>query len=354
MKILIVSDAWFPQINGVVRTLSTTKQVLENLGHEVRLITPDLFRTIPCPTYPEIRLAYTHFGRVGKLIEFFQPDSIHIATEGPLGLSARAYCRRKNKAFTTSFHTKFPDYIHARFGIPIRWTYQLLRWFHRRSAKVMVTTQSMAQELAHWGFENLTLWSRGVDTELFRPRDEPFLADLPCPLMVYVGRVAVEKNIEAFLQLNVQGSKVVVGAGPQIDYLQQRYPDVHFVGMKKGEELARYYAAADVFVFPSKTDTFGLVLLEALASGTPVAAYPVAGPIDIIGGYPEAGVLHEDLEQAVRGALLLNREKCRLHATHYSWQACTQQFLENLHIITRPPTPTKKTLLLKPTTIKPV
>ncbi len=333
MKILIVSDAWLPQINGVVRTLSTTRKVLESLGHEVEVISPDQFTTIPCPTYPEIRLAVNGFRRVGQLIQAFQPDSIHIATEGPLGLLARHYCLRHKTRFTTSFHTRFPEYVHARFRIPTAWTYRLLRWFHRQSVRIMVTTPSMQRELSQHGFDNLTIWSRGVDVELFKPYPEPFLTELPRPITMYVGRVAVEKNIEAFLELNMAGSKVVVGAGPQLDELQQKYPEVHFVGLQKGEALARYYAAADVFVFPSRTDTFGLVMLEALACGAPVAAYPVPGPIDVIGDSP-AGCLHEDLAEAVKGALTLDPEKCREHALRYAWEACSQQFFDNLHVIT--------------------
>ncbi|OUD14526.1 alpha-mannosyltransferase [Thioflexithrix psekupsensis] len=334
MKILIVSDAWLPQINGVVRTLSTTCQLLQHLGHEVQVINPEQFTTVPCPTYPEIRLTVNGFKRVGRLIEEFAPDSIHIATEGPLGWLARWHCIRHHKAFTTSFHTRFPEYVYARFRVPLTWTYSVLRRFHRYSAKIMVTTPSMYQELSAQGFESLSIWSRGVDVSLFRPRKEAFLEHLPRPLAMYVGRVAVEKNIEAFLNAELPGSKVVVGDGPQLPALRQKYPAVHFVGLKKGEELARYYAAADVFVFPSRTDTFGLVMLEALACGTPVAAYPVPGPLDVIGEHSTVGCLHENLEEAVRIALTRDRAQCRAHALRYSWQACTQQFLDNLQIVT--------------------
>ncbi len=331
MKILIVSDAWLPQINGVVRTLSTTKSILETMGHEVKMITPDLFHTIPCPTYPEVRLVISPTGRkIKQIIEIFQPDYIHISTEGPLGLSARRICQKLNKAFTTSFHTKFPEYVYARFGIPISWTYLLLRWFHGLSKTVMVATASMRKELEGQGFHNLAHWSRGVDIELFRPRQHNIFADEERPVAIYVGRVAVEKNIEAFLKMQFEGTKYVVGAGPQLEQLKQNYPDVHFVGTKSGEELALYYASADVFVFPSKTDTFGLVLLEALASGTPVAAYPVPGPIDIIGKNSAFGCLDDDLANATRNALKLDRNLCRQHALQYSWQTCTQQFINNL------------------------
>jgi len=331
MKILIVSDAWLPQINGVVRTLSSTKTVLESMGHEVKMITPDLFRTIPCPTYPEIQLVISPASyKIKKIIESFQPDSIHISTEGPLGISTRRICRKLNKIFTTSFHTKFPEYIQARFGLPISWTYPLLLWFHDLSQQVMVATTSMRNELENKGFKNLAYWSRGVDTELFQPCEHNIFADEEKPVAVYVGRVAVEKNIEAFLKMEFAGAKYVVGDGPQLEQLKQKYSDVHFVGPKSGEELTCYYSSADVFVFPSKTDTFGLVLLEALASGTPVAAYPVPGPIDIIGHQSAVGCLDEDLAVAARNALKLDASLCRQHALKYSWEVCTQQFVDNL------------------------
>lgn len=328
MKILIVSDAWLPQINGVVRTFLTTKTILEAKGHEVRLITPDLFRTIPCPTYPEIRLALRPLQKITSIIDHFRPDCVHIATEGPLGLSARAYCHKNNKGFTTSFHTKFPEYIRARFGIPATFTYRLLRWFHSLSTTVMVATGSIRQELEAQGFKNLAHWSRGVDIKLFRPQAKDFLSDQR-PIFLYVGRVAVEKNIEAFLKLNLPGTKYVVGTGPQLELLRAKYPQVRFVGAKAGQELSHYYAAADVFVFPSRTDTFGLVLLEALASGVPVAAYPVAGPLDII-NTSKVGCLDDNLERAAHNALKIAPESCRQYALKYSWQVCTQQFLNNL------------------------
>jgi len=331
MKILIISDAWLPQINGVVRTLSTTKQHLENLGHQVEVISPDLFRTIPCPSYPEIRLVIQPARH--KVIDFihtFRPDCIHIATEGPLGWAGRNACQALNLSFTTSFHTKFPEYVYARLGIPPRWGYRFLRWFHHLSKSVMVATPSMRSSLEKEGFQHLAPWSRGVDVELFHPRPKDFLLD-PRPISMYVGRVAVEKNIEAFLKADLPGTKYVVGGGPQLDYLRAHYPDVKFVGSKAGEELASYYAAADVFVFPSRTDTFGLVVLEALASGVPVAAYPVSGPVDILRDTP-VGCLDENLTQATLNALKLDAQQCRPHALKYSWRACTQQFLGNLHI----------------------
>lgn len=328
MKLLIASDAWLPQINGVVRTLSTTIKVLQGQGHDVEVISPDRFRTMPCPTYPEIRLAFTSRRKISNWMDAFQPDHIHIATEGPIGWAVRGYCLRNNLAFTTSFHTKFPEYVQARLGLPASWSYRLLRKFHNAASHIMVATQSIEDELIRYGFNNIKRWSRGVDVELFHPRDKSFL-DLPRPLFMYVGRVAVEKNIEAFLKLNLPGSKCVVGDGPQFASLKEHYPEVHFPGMKMGEELAAYYAAADVMVFPSLTDTFGLVLLEAMACGVPVAAYPVAGPLDVV-AEPKAGCLDADLEKAALRALELNPEDCRQYALGYAWEHCTRQFYENL------------------------
>lgn len=328
MRILIVTDAWHPQVNGVVRTLSTLREHLGNNGYEPVMITPEQFNSVPCPTYPEIRLALFPGRKMARTIESLRPCVVHIATEGPLGLTARRYCVRRGIPFTTAFHTKFPEYVEARARIPAAWTYRGMRWFHRPSKAVMVATQTVEDELTRHGFANIKRWSRGVDTSLFKPRDKGFL-DLPRPIALYVGRVAVEKNIEAFLALKDPKSKVVVGDGPQMDQLAKKYPDVTFVGMKEGEELARYYAAADVFVFPSLTDTFGLVLLEALACGVPVAAYPVAGPLDVIGDAP-VGCLHEDLQVAVREALKASPDACLAHAHKYSWAASTAQFLDNV------------------------
>lgn len=292
------------------------------------MITPEQFRSVPCPTYPEIRLALFPGRKMARTIESFRPCVVHIATEGPLGLTARRYCVSRGIPFTTAYHTKFPEYLAARSPIPARWTYKGMRWFHRPSAAVMVATATVENELTRHGFDNIKRWSRGVDTDLFRPREKSFL-DLPRPIALYVGRVAVEKNIEAFLALPEPHSKVVVGDGPQMSQLAKKYPDVRFVGLKQGEELARYYAAADVFVFPSLTDTFGLVILEALACGVPVAAYPVAGPLDVIGDAP-VGCLHTDLATAVREALKISPEACRAHAERYSWAASAAQFLENV------------------------
>lgn len=292
------------------------------------MITPEQFRSVPCPTYPEIRLALFPGRRMARTIERFRPCVVHIATEGPLGLTARRYCVRRGIPFTTAYHTKFPEYLEARMPIPASLTYKGMRWFHKPSSAVMVATATVENELARRGFGNIRRWSRGVDTTLFRPRDKAFL-DLPRPIALYVGRVAVEKNIEAFLALPEPRSKVVVGDGPQLEQLARKYPDVRFVGLKEGEDLARHYAAADVFVFPSLTDTFGLVLLEALACGVPVAAYPVAGPLDVIGDAP-VGCLHDDLAVAVREALKASPDACRAHAEKYSWAASTAQFLDNV------------------------
>jgi len=331
MRILIATDAWAPQVNGVVRTLETLGEHLTRLGHIVRFVTPQGFRTVPMPTYPEIRLALFARRAVGRVIDEFRPDAIHIATEGPLGLAARRNCLMRGLSFTTSFHTRFPDYIHARFGVPTSWPYAGLRWFHRPATAVMVATRTLEQDLARRGFKNLRFWSRGVDTDLFKPGDKTWL-ELPRPVFLYVGRVAIEKSVEEFLRLELPGSKLVVGDGPQLGELRARYPTVRFVGPKFGPELARHYAASDVFVFPSRTDTFGLVILEALASGLPVAAHPVQGPVDIIGDAPAVGALSEDLGDAARRALQLNSHGARLFALNFSWEACARQFLTNLAV----------------------
>lgn len=330
MRILIVTDAWYPQVNGVVRTLDTLSSRLSAGGHDVELITPGMFRSVPCPTYPEIRLALCSPAAVGRMIDGFQPSAIHIATEGPLGWVARRHCLRKNYPFTTAYHTRFPEYIHARWRFPVSWLYGGLRRFHGPSSGIMVATQTIEDALKSRGFRNIRRWTRGVDTTLFRPRDKGFL-DFPRPISLYVGRVAVEKTIEDFLALPLDGTKVVVGDGPQRAELTARYPDVRFVGVRTGEDLACHYAAADVFVFPSRTDTFGLVLLEALASGVPVAAYPVPGPLDVVDGCG-AGCLDEDLGAAVRDALAIPADVCRAHAERFSWQASVDQFLGNLDV----------------------
>jgi len=329
VKILFITDAWHPQINGVVRTLSTTGRELEKLGHSVGFIGPDQFRTMPLPGYSEIRVALNPRRRLERLIDDFGPQAIHIATEGPLGWAARGFCKRHRLAYTTSYHTRFPEYLAERLPIPLGLSYAMLRRFHGTSAAVMVATQSIASSLSARGFDNLRRWTRGVDTELFRPRAKEFIQD-PRPISLYVGRVAVEKNIEAFLSLDILGTKYVVGGGPMLATLQRRYPQVRFVGPHHGEELAKYYAASDVFVFPSRTDTFGLVILEALACGVPVAAYPVSGPIDVIGEHGP-GALDDDLARAVTRALEIPPDACREFALAHSWQVAAHQFLNNVH-----------------------
>jgi len=328
MHVCLVTDAWAPQMNGVVRTLMRTCDELRAMGHAVTVISPDQFNNLPCPTYPEIRLAVLPRRKIARTIAALRPNAIHIATEGPLGHAARAYCLAHGLPFTTAYHTRFPEYVAARFAVPVGWSYAWLRRFHRRARGVMVATPSIEAELAGRGFGNIRRWERGVDTELFHPRDKALL-DLPRPIHLYVGRVAIEKNIEAFLSLDLPGSKVVIGDGPQLNELKKKFPTVHFLGRKVGEDLARHYAAADVFVFPSLTDTFGLVILEALASGLPVAAFPVPGPRDILAD-GTAGVLDSDLAKAAAKALALPAARCRQLAEQFSWRRATEQFLSNL------------------------
>ena len=328
MRILIVTDAWHPQVNGVVRTLDTTARMLRDLGHEVEVIAPDRFASIPCPTYPEIQLSLLPGRALRRMVDEFVPDAVHIATEGPLGFAAWTLCRRRRWPFTTAFHTRFPEYIHARIRLPVAISYAVVRRFHAAAARTMVATPSLQADLEARGFRNLVTWGRGVDIGLFRPQPSR-VVDLPRPIYLYVGRVAVEKNIQDFLDLSLDGSKLVVGDGPQMKKLRRDYPDVTFVGAKHGEDLAAHYAAADVFVFPSRTDTFGLVLLEALASGLPVAAYPVTGPKDVI-GTAAVGSIDEDLGRAARNALKIDPQACRAFAVGRSWQASVAQFQANL------------------------
>jgi glycosyltransferase involved in cell wall biosynthesis len=329
-RVLIVSDAWTPQVNGVVRTLATIAGEMRALGIAVEIIGPDQFNTIPMPSYPEIRLALFPGRKLARLIDAFAPDALHIATEGPLGMAARKYAKRRKIAFTTAFHTRFAEYLQARTRIPVRITYAWLRWFHGAGAGVMVATQSLREELTARGFKNVRAWSRGVDLEAFHPEPKEDW-DLPRPIFAYVGRVAVEKNLRAFLNLKLPGSKLVVGDGPQRKKLEREYPDTHFAGARHGAALAAAYAGADVFVFPSRTDTFGLVVLEALASGLPVAAYPVTGPMDILSESPRpVGALNENLLQAALDALKIDRTACRPHAETYSWTTCAARFLDNL------------------------
>ncbi|HLX24978.1 MAG TPA: glycosyltransferase family 1 protein [Usitatibacter sp.] len=323
-----MTDAWAPQVNGVVVTLSNTVRWLERWGHQVHVLSPQGFRTFPMPTYPEIPLAILPGAKVAQRIREFSPDAIHIATEGPLGGAARSYCVKNNLNFTTAYHTCFPEYVKPRFGIPLGITYAWLRRFHGASSAILVSTPAIRQLLEGRGFRNITEWSRGVDTDIFMPGAERFV-ELPRPVFLFVGRVAVEKNLPGFLGLDLPGTKLVVGDGPARAALEQRYPDAVFVGSKRGAELASYYRRADVFVFPSRTDTFGLVLIEAMASGVPVAAFPVRGPIDVVKD-PTAGVLDEDLGAAALAALRLDREKVAKYARQYSWEYCTRQFLSSL------------------------
>ena len=328
MRILVATDAWHPQVNGVVRSIEALAGEAQLLGADIHVMTPEGFRTIRMPTYPDIRLAFVTASGLGPRIEALRPDHVHIATEGPVGMAARRHCLRVGRLFTTSYHTRFPEYLAARAPIPRAWSYAWLRWFHNAGCGVMVSTESVADELQHHGFGNVMRWSRGVDHALFRPRQHSVL-DLPRPIFLYVGRVAVEKNVEAFLALELPGSKVVAGDGPSRADLEARYPDVRFLGVHTGEDLAEIYASADVFVFPSRTDTFGIVLLEALASGLPVAAFPVAGPRDVIGD-SDAGVLSEDLGLACRQALALSRQGAREFSLGFTWSASARQFLDNV------------------------
>lgn len=329
MKIVIVTDAWRPQVNGVVRTYERTREQLLKLGHQIEFITPLEFRTIPLPTYPDIRLSLFPGRKLRRRLEELKPDAVHIATEGSLGLAARRWCVKHGFPYTTSFHTQFPEYVWLRTRIPLKWSYAAMRWFHGRAAAVMVATPTLHQRLSEHGFKNLAYWSRGVNTELFKPRDKDLLKERR-PIFLYMGRVAIEKNIEAFLKLDLPGTKMVVGGGPDLEMLKARYPEAVFTGYLENGELAKHIAAADVFVFPSRTDTFGLVLIEALASGVPVAAFPVQGPIDIIEN-GVTGFLDEDLARAAQAALALSPEVCRQTALKYTWEACTQQFLSNLN-----------------------
>jgi glycosyltransferase involved in cell wall biosynthesis len=331
MKILVVTDAWHPQVNGVVRTLSHVAREAYGLGSEIEFLAPSEFRTLPMPSYPEIRLALPPPRAVARRLDEVKPDAIHIATEGPLGHAMRRLCIKRGLPFTTSFHTRFPDYLAERLPLPERWsreaTWAWLRWFHAPGAAVMAATPTLAEELISRGFKNVKIWPRGVDAQLFRPRTRTRTAlDLPQPIFLTVGRLAVEKNVEAFLALDLPGTKLVVGDGPARAQLAPRYPQAAFLGARQGEALAELYSAADVFVFPSRTDTFGLVLLEALASGVPVAAFPAAAPRDVIGAAP-VGVLDEDLQRACLEALECSREECRAFALGMSWEASARIFL---------------------------
>ena len=340
-RIVIVSDAWFPQVNGVVRTLNETVTRLRARGYQVDLITPDLFRTIPCPGYREIRLAIAPRGRVRRMLNQITPDIVHIATEGPLGWSARAWCMANEMPFTTAFHTRFPDYAAARTRLSAERFWPLMRRFHGSSSAVLVATQGLMNELAQRGILQTHLWSRGVDLKLFLPGQipHPALADLQRPVMLSVGRIAIEKNLDAFLSADVSGSKVVVGDGPMLGQLRIRYPNVVFMGKLVGAELASVYKSADVFVFPSRTDTFGLVMVEALATGVPVAAFPVPGPLDIVGTngkgpnnsyHGQVGVLDDDLAAAITSAQMCDAADCVTAARLFDWENTVDQFVSAL------------------------
>ncbi|AIV52146.1 glycosyl transferases group 1 family protein [Burkholderia pseudomallei MSHR1153] len=328
MKIMIVTDAWEPQVNGVVRTLKSTARELTALGHRVELVTPLEFRTVPCPTYPEIRLSILPYRRLRERLDAFEPHALHIATEGPLGLAARRYARARKLPFTTAYHTRFPEYVQARFGVPLAATYRFLRWFHGASLAVMAPTPVVKDDLERFGFDNVVLWTRGVDLDIFRPIESKVL-NTARPIFLYVGRVAIEKNVEAFLKLDLPGSKWVAGEGPALAELKSRYPEANYLGVLTQAELAKVYAAADVFVFPSRTDTFGLVLLEALACGTPVAAYPVTGPVDVLGD-GGAGAMNDDLREACLEALKIDRRHARAWAERFSWRVASEQFASHL------------------------
>jgi glycosyltransferase involved in cell wall biosynthesis len=332
-RIVVVTDAWAPQVNGVVRTLSAVRQELEGRGHEMIVISPDKFATLPCPTYPEIRLAMSAPRTVGRMIADLNPDAIHLSTEGPLCLAARYWCLRKGLPFTTAFHTNFPDYMASRTGLSPKLFWPYFRWFHAPASTVLASTPSIRHALAQEGIRQTEHWGRGVDLTQFSsdgPR-HPRMAALEGPVLLYVGRVAVEKNVEAFLTLDHPGTKVVVGDGPARESLQARFPEALFLGLLGGQELASAYRAADVFVFPSLTDTFGLVMIEAMACGTPVAAFPVTGPIDVLN--PAVGCMDEELGRAVDGALRLDRAACAAYGQGFTWARSTDEFLGSLHFL---------------------
>jgi glycosyltransferase involved in cell wall biosynthesis len=327
MRIAIVTDAWEPQVNGVVRTLQSVRKVLEAQGHKVLVISPDRFYSVPCPTYPEIRLAMVRSRTIGDLLDEFSPHAVHLATEGPVCVAARRWCLRHDFPFTTAYHTQFPDYVEARSGVPAEWVWRYIRWFHAPAQSILASTPSIRQALIDHGLTQVRHWGRGVDLANFRPGLDPHpaMAQLEGPVQLYVGRVAVEKNLEAFLASTYPGTKVVVGDGPARATLSAKYPQARFLGSMFGAELASAYAAADVFVFPSKTDTFGLVMIEALACGTPVAAYPVTGPVDIL--TPETGAMDADLDVAIAAALTKDRAVCAEYGRGFTWEASAHQFL---------------------------
>lgn len=330
MRIVIVTDAWEPQVNGVVRTLQSVKRVLEAQGHKILVISPERFYSVPCPTYPEIRLAMVRSRTIGDLLDEFSPHAVHLATEGPVCVAARRWCLKHDFPFTTAYHTQFPDYVEARSGVPAEWVWRYIRWFHAPAQSILASTPSIRAALVAHGLTQVRHWGRGVDLASFRPglTPHPAMAELQGPVQLYVGRVAIEKNLEAFLACGHPGTKVVVGDGPARAALEAKYPDARFLGPLFGAELASAYAAADVFVFPSRTDTFGLVMIEALACGTPVAAYPVTGPVDIL--TPATGAMDEDLGAAIAMALTRDRADCAAYGRSFTWEASAAQFLAAL------------------------
>ena len=334
MRIAIVTDAWEPQVNGVVRTLQSVRRVLEGQGHQIMVISPDRFYSVPCPTYPEIRLAMVRSRTIGDLLDAFSPQAVHLATEGPVCVAARRWCLRHDFPFTTAYHTQFPDYVEARSGVPAEWVWRYIRWFHAPAQSILASTASIRQALIDHGLPHVRHWGRGVDLGCFHPEGarHPAMAGEPGPVQLYVGRVAVEKNLEAFLAAGHPGTKFVVGDGPARAALAAKYPEARFMGPMFGEELAQAYRAADVFVFPSRTDTFGLVMIEALACGTPVAAYPVTGPVDIV--TDATGALSDDLDTAIAQALTRDRATCAAYGRSFTWEASAGQFLSALVPIT--------------------
>jgi glycosyltransferase involved in cell wall biosynthesis len=328
MRVLVATDAWRPQINGVVRSLEYLASEAPSFGADIAFLTPGDFRTVPLPGYREIRLALATVGRIERAIKGMRPDSVHIATEGPIGWITRHVCQTRGYPFTTSYHSRFPEYLAARLPVPLKWSYAALRRFHNSGDGIMVGSPTLEQALRAHGFRNLMPWSRGVDADLFRPHSVRPLS-FPGPVFLYVGRIAVEKNLDAFLTLDLPGSKVVVGDGPLRASLQSRFPQAYFLGTRTGRALADVYASADVFVFPSLTDTFGMVILEALACGLPVAAFPVMGPLDVI-GMSGCGCLDSDLRRAALAALEVPREKCRAYALTFTWRESVRQFLDNV------------------------
>ncbi len=334
LKVVIATDAWKPQLNGVVRTLDTLGEILRGFGNEVLYVTPNDFKSIPLPSYPEIRLSLLPNRKVAKMINEFQPDAVHIATEGPIGRAARRFCKRRGYPFTTSFHTRFAEYANERWKVPTKWGYAILKDFHNAGETMMVATPGLRQELEERGFSDMKLWTRGVDLKKFTPGDRSLFDQYERPIYLYVGRLAVEKSIEDFIELDLPGTKVIVGEGPQREELEAKYKDAIFTGAKYDDDLTRHYQAADVFVFPSRTDTFGLVNVEALACGVPVASYPVRGPLEILdGATPGCGAMNEDLRQACLDAYAhRDQEECRKWAENFSWEAASRQFIANLEI----------------------